>query len=57
MYAYLATDLQEESLKGDLEENIENFWFSENEIETIIKNGKIINCHVLAAWSLYKVRN
>lgn len=55
MYVYLATDLQEEFLESDLEEDIENFWFAENEIEAMIKNGEIINCHVLAAWSLYKI--
>ena len=55
MHVYLATDLQEEFLERDMEEDIENFWFTENEIEAMIKNGEIINCHVLAAWSLYKI--
>lgn len=55
MYVYLATSLKEESLEGDIEEDIENFWFSEDEIEAMIKNGEIINCNVLAAWSLYKI--
>ncbi len=54
MYVYLATDLEEESLEGDPEEEIESFWFSEEEITRMIENGEIINCHVLAPWSLYK---
>jgi ADP-ribose pyrophosphatase len=54
MFAFLATDLQEKSLPGDIEEVIESFWFSEDEIVRMIKNGEIQNIHVLATWSLYK---
>jgi len=56
MFVYLATDLGEESLEGDQEEDIESFWFSENEIVEMIKNDEIENCHVLSAWSLYKIK-
>jgi len=56
MFVYLATDLKEKSLYGDQEEDIESFWFSEDEIEKMIKNNKIENCHVLSAWSLYKIK-
>lgn len=55
MHVYLATDLVEQSQVGDIEEDIRIFWFSEEEIDALIKNGEIINCHVLAAWSLYKL--
>ena len=53
MYVFLATDLKEESLEGDPEEDIESFWFSEEEIGGMIKEGKIINAHALASWSVY----
>jgi len=54
MYVYVATDLVEESLDADPEEDIESFWFSEDEIARMIKNGEIINVHTLASWCLYK---
>lgn len=56
MHVYLATNLEEISLEGDQEENIECFWLSEEEIATKIKNDEIQNCHVLAAWCLYNVK-
>lgn len=54
MYVYVATDLVEKSLDADPEEDIESFWFFEDEIARMIKNGDIINVHTLASWSLYK---
>lgn len=54
MFAFFATNLQKKSLPGDIEEEIESFWFSEDEIARMIKNGEIQNVHVLASWSLYK---
>ena len=56
MLVYLATDLQEKSLDGDPEEEIESFWFAEDEIARMIKNDEIANCHVLTAWCLYKIK-
>jgi len=57
MFVYLATNLQKKSLDCDKEEEyLENFWFSENKIVRMIKNNKISNCHVLAAWCLYKIK-
>jgi len=53
-FVYLATELQEESLPGDIEEEIESFWFSEDEVTKMIQNGDIINVNLLAAWALYK---
>ena len=50
---YLATALQEKSLAGDREEDIDSFWFSARDITSLIKAGKIINTYFLAAWSLY----
>lgn len=54
-YVYLASNIEEKSLRGDIEEEIENFWFSEEEIDELIKRGKIINSFVLAAWSFFKL--
>jgi len=56
MYVYSAMDLIKKSLEADPEEEIESFWFSEEEIAKMIKNGDIINNHSLAAWCLYKNR-
>lgn len=53
MFVYLATDLIEESLEWDIEEDIESFWLSEDEITRIIRNGEIINNNLLASWCLY----
>jgi 8-oxo-dGTP pyrophosphatase MutT (NUDIX family) len=54
MHVFLATELIEESLAADPEEDIESFWFLEDEIARMIKNGDIINAHSLASWCLYK---
>lgn len=56
MFVYLGTSLVEKSLAGDPEEKIESFWFSEDEINKMIKDDKIVNCHVLSAWCLYKLK-
>jgi ADP-ribose pyrophosphatase len=56
MHAFLATNLCEASLSGDLEEDIETLWYSESEIDALIRGGEIIHAHMLAAWSLYKAR-
>ena len=56
MYIFLAIDLVEESLEADPEEDIESFWFSEEEIDAMIKNNEIIHVHTLAAWCLYKTK-
>lgn len=57
MYVYLAQDLKQESLAGDLEENIESYWFTEKEIDMLITRGDFKNGYSLAAWALYKVKN
>jgi ADP-ribose pyrophosphatase len=57
MYVYLATELEVKSLEGDLEEDIESFWLSEDEITMMIKKGEIENCNMMASWSLYKIKN
>jgi ADP-ribose diphosphatase len=56
MFVYLATDLENKYLAPDQEEEIESFWFSEDEIAEMIKNDEIINSFVLSAWCLYKMK-
>lgn len=57
VYVYLATDLEEKSLPGDPEEaDTEIYWFSEEEIDEMIKTREINNAVILSAWCLYKFR-
>jgi len=56
MHVYLGRDLVEEKLKGDVEEDIKSYWFSEEEIGSLIKNGELKHYSVLSAWSLYKLK-
>ena len=55
-YVYLGEDLTEASLPGDPEEEIEIAWFTEDEIDELIRSGQVVNQSVLAAWSLYRAR-
>lgn len=57
MYVFLATNLEESSLEGDITEEIEIEWFTEKEIDDMIKTGKIINSPALSSWALYKSKN
>lgn len=56
MFACIAEDLVPSPLEADEGEVIENFWLEESEIENLIQKGEIENVHVLAAWTLYKLR-
>ncbi len=55
-YVYHATDLTETAKQPDPEEEIEVYWFTPREIDTMIKNGEIVNHYVLSSWNFYKVR-
>jgi ADP-ribose pyrophosphatase len=55
-YVFLAMDFQEDALKEDIEEEIENIWFEESEIERMIVSGEIIALDILAAWTLYQLK-
>lgn len=59
MFVFLGEDLEEAKLPGDPEEEgaIESFWFTEEEIEHLIRNGEIENSRFLSAWCLYRVQN
>lgn len=55
-HVFLGTDLVETSGQKDVEEDIIDFWFSEDEIDDMIQNGEIVNYSLLCAWSFYKAR-
>ena len=56
-YVFLATDLVEESIDADQEEYIEPYWFTEVEVDGLIKKGEIVNHYLLSSWNFYKVRD
>ena len=56
MYVYLASDLETAFLRGDNTEEIKKGWFTENEIDGMIKSGDIINSPTLSSWSIYKAK-
>ena len=53
MYVFIAENLTFKEAEGDAEEDIETFWFTEDEITNMIKAGKIVNCHLLASWAIF----
>lgn len=54
MYVYLAQDLSEAQAEKDPEEMFEDYWFTEAEIDVLIKTNEIRNYTLLAGWTLYK---
>jgi len=54
MYTYYATQFVQEKIPHDIEETINNFWISKQEIEQKIKSGEIENSNFLAVWAQYK---
>jgi len=55
-YVYLATDLTPADAESDPQEELEDFWFTEDEIDELIKNGEINIYSSLCAWSIYKAK-
>jgi ADP-ribose pyrophosphatase len=55
-YVYLGEDLTEESLPGDPEEEIEVAWFTEDQVDELIRSGQVVNQSILAAWAFYRAR-
>lgn len=55
-YVYIATDLKEKKGNNDVEEDIRTQWFTEEEINDLIRVGRIVNYSILAAWSLFNAR-
>ncbi len=56
MHVFAATNLVEETLPGDIEEDIVNEWVTPSELEEKITQGTIFNVHMLAAWLLYRTQ-
>jgi ADP-ribose pyrophosphatase len=53
-YVYIAKNLTEQKLDGDLEEAIDYLWFSEDEIDQLIRKNKFKHGPSLATWAIYK---
>ena len=56
MYVYLATNLTETIAKKDPEEMFEDYWFTEAEVDELIRTNEIRNYTALAGWALYKAK-
>ena len=56
IHTFFASDLSEHKLPHDDEEEFESFWFTESEIDELIKNGGVTNYSLLAGWALYKAK-
>lgn len=58
VHVFLGEKLEGKDLRPnrDDEEDIKSLWFSETEIDSMIKNGDIFIFPVLSAWSIYKSR-
>jgi ADP-ribose pyrophosphatase len=54
MHIFLATGLTPATGKQDAGEEIEIFWATESEIDTMIQEGKINSPRVLCSWLYYK---
>ncbi len=55
-YIFIAHDLYPSETEADETEEFEVFWYSPEEIEAMIANGKIANAWTLASWMLSKKR-
>ena len=57
MYVIVAKDLESVTgLPDDLEENVGSFWKTPQEVDEMIRTGEMINCHALASWAIYKLK-
>lgn len=53
-YVFLANELIEEKRDSDPEEEMQLFWFTEQEIDNLILKSELKNGSSLAAWAIYK---
>ena len=53
-HVFVATNLQRAALLPDAEEFIENDWYSERTIETMLTKGELKHAYVLATWALFR---
>lgn len=54
MHFYFAQNLQMSKLTADAEEVFEDYWYSEAEIEALIRSNDICNYTALAGWAFYR---
>ncbi len=54
MHVYVAEQLAEVPGTLDEEEELEDFWFTEKEIDNLIKNQELVIYSALATWAIYK---
>jgi 8-oxo-dGTP pyrophosphatase MutT (NUDIX family) len=55
MYVFVATDLEDAKLPGDDEEFLEHEWYSEDQIDELLRSGAVTHSHMLATWTLFKL--
>lgn len=55
-FAFVATDLHPVEAETDAEEEFEDYWYTPEEIEALIRTTKIVNPSALAMWCAFKVR-
>lgn len=55
MHIFLATNLEKTYAQKDEEEQFEDYWFTEEEVESMIASNEIRNYTLLAGWSMYQV--
>lgn len=53
-HVFVAHNLKQASAPKDAEEDFIDHWFTPEEIDTMIADGKITNASFLAAWVLYR---
>ena len=56
MWVFWGRKLKKVPRKNDQEENFKYRWYSQEEIDKMIRDGKIKNNHFLAAWSLFQAK-
>jgi hypothetical protein len=45
---------QESTSKDEYEVGIEEHWLTEDEIDALIAEGRVVNAPMLASWAIYK---
>lgn len=54
MHVFVTKNLAETVGQKDEEEELEDYWFTESEIDELIKNKELIIYSALATWTIYK---
>lgn len=54
MHVFVAKNIRESKGQKDDEEELEEFWFTEKEIDDLIKDQQLVIYSALSAWAIYK---